>query len=120
MASTLLKSSLPTVEQVWVADPDPSNVPGDFSGGGGGGGAIGVPPPDGISTILFDPNAPSSWGSEPAGFPPPNISPVDGGDGGDGGDSDSNWVLVPGNGPGQPDHYVNIPELPPDTSGVEL
>ena len=87
MASTLIKSDLSVIDRIWVDDPPPDNVPGDFygNGGGGGGGGIGVmlfmgtPTNDFVGGDLFS----GGLASSPGGFSPPNQADNENNNGGD-------------------------------------
>ena len=129
MASTLIKSDLSVIDRVWVDDPLPDNVPGDFYGNGGGGGnggdgGTGATLPTGTPTNDFVGGDLISGGlaSSPGGSSPPN--PSNGGNndgGGDNNDPDYETIIVPANpnNPSDTDHTIRIPVLPDNTSGVE-
>lgn len=81
MTTELYKLPSSTTENIWTPNPVPPSAPSGSGGGGSGGG--GLPPPGGITTNQFNQNTLPSWGSEPAGFPPPHRSYQGGGGGGD-------------------------------------
>ncbi len=87
MASTLIKSDLSVIDRIWVDDPPPDNVPGDFygNGGGGGGGGTGATLPTGTPTNDFVGGDLSSGGSasSPGGFSPQNQADNENNNGGD-------------------------------------